>query len=103
VVLAASHLDGLLGGLRPEDARGSAHIFFVANAELAMIVEAPRKEHALVIAVKRGVSSAPDVGGSFGANLLDLTRLDIRRARFQHAPNFATLWIAPGPHLAVVG
>ena len=72
VMLAASHLDGLFGlAMEPEDPRGSAYILFVTNTKLAVVVEAPGEEHALVISVERGVTTTPDIDSLFGANLLN--------------------------------
>lgn len=100
-MFASSNLDDILLGVGPEDSGWSAHVFLVANTQLTVVIETPGKKYSFVIAIERGVTPTPNIDCSFGANLLDLARLEILRTRFKHAPNFPTFWVTPGPDFPV--
>ena len=103
-MFASSKLCHIFSNIRPNDKLGRAHVLLVPYTQLAVIVQTPGEQLAFLVSIEGGMTSAKDIGSLFGANLLYLHMIDdSRTARNRHSADFATLWVAPGPHFPVCG
>ena len=71
MVLTTGNLGDLLLVFRPVDHLWDTDVLSVANAKLAMVIEAPGEELSLFVFVERGMAATKYINGLFGANLLN--------------------------------